>query len=111
MGRRAKGFSILWRDGWGVCRFTWQGRRYFVATGERDPDRAQAKGAQIYAEVTSGRRRNVAAAVRVLEPLEVLFARWLGSLEGVLDEATVKTYRRVYVPTLHAVLQVLRRSR
>jgi integrase len=99
MGRRAKGFSILWRDGWGVCRFTWQGRRYFVATGERDPDRAQAKGAQIYAEVTSGRRRNVAAAVRVLEPLEVLFARWLGSLEGVLDEATVKTYRRVYVPT------------
>jgi integrase len=99
MGRRPEGLKVVWRDGWAVARFTWAGTRHFVSTGERDPERAQAKAAAIYHEVTSGRRRKVAAAIRVLQPLDVLFSEWLASLEGVLDPETIKTYRNTYVPT------------
>lgn len=98
MGRRAEGLKVVWRDGWGYARFTWDKARHFIATGERDPARAEEKARAIYAEVVSGRRRRVNAAVRVLQPLEVLFADWLATLEGILDEETVKTYRVTYVP-------------
>lgn len=99
MGRHAEGLKVVWRNGYGHARFTWQKRREFISTGERDPARAQVKAEQIYAEVIGGKRRRVSAAVRVLQPLDKLFAEWLAALEGVLDEETVKTYRTVYVPT------------
>lgn len=97
MGRHAEGLKVVWRNGYGHARFTWQKRREFISTGERDPARAQAKAEQIYAEVIGGKRRKVSAAVRVLLPLDKLFAEWLATLEGVLDERTVETYRVTYV--------------
>jgi len=99
MGRRPEGLKVVWREGWGIARFTWSGKRYFISTGERDPGRAEVEAARIYHEVTSGRRRRVAAGLRSKQPLDELFAGWLASLEGVLDVETIKTYRRTYVPT------------
>lgn len=99
MGRHAEGLKVVWRDGYGIARFTWQKKREFISTGERDPARAQAKAEQIYAEVIGGKRRKVSAALRVLQPLDQLFAEWLASLEGVLDESTIETYKDLYVAT------------
>lgn len=99
MGRYAEGWKLVWRNGYGHVRFTHEKARYFISTGERDPARAREQAAKIYAEVIGGKRRKVSAAVKVLQSLEVLFAEWLASLEGVLDEETIKTYRRTYVPT------------
>lgn len=99
MGRHAKGWSLVWRSGYASVRFTHAKARHFISTGETDPARAREQAARIYAEVVSGKRRKVSAAVRAIQPLEVLFAEWLASLEGVLDDETVKTYRRTYVPT------------
>jgi integrase len=97
MGRHAEGLKVIWRNGYGIARFTWKGRREFISTGERDPARAQSKAEDIYAEVVSGKRRKVSAAIRVLQPLDKLFAEWLAALEGILDERTVETYRVTYV--------------
>lgn len=99
MGRHAQGWSLVWRNGYGHVRFTFEGTRHYISTGERDPARAREAAARIYAEVISGRRRKVGAAVRAIQPLETLFAEWLATLEGVLDPETVKTYRNTYVPT------------
>jgi integrase len=99
MGRHPEGLKIVWRGGYAHARFTWQKRREFISTGERDPARAQVKAEQIYAEVIGGKRRRVSAAVRVLQPLDKLFAEWLATLEGVLDVETIKTYRVTYVAT------------
>lgn len=102
MGRKPEGLKVEWRpraDGTliGHARFTWQKKRYFISTGESDPRRAQAEAERIYAEVVSGRRRKVSAAVRVSAPLLDLFGDWLATLEGVLDAQTLKTYRVTYV--------------
>jgi len=99
MGRHAEGWKLVWRNGYGHVRFTHDKARYFISTGERDPSRAAAQAAKIYAEVIGGKRRRVVAALRALQPLETLFAEWLAALEGVLDEETVATYARLYVPT------------
>lgn len=99
MGRHPEGLKVKWRDGYAYARFTWQKERHFIATGERDPTRAQAEAERIYANVLSGRFRKVAAAVRVNQPLDELMACWLATLEGVLDKETIKTYRVTYVPT------------
>ncbi len=99
MGRHAEGWKLVWRNGYGHVRFTFNKTRHFISTGEGDPTRAREAAARIYAEVISGKRRKVAAAIRVIQPLETLFAEWLASLEGVLDPETVKTYRNTYVPT------------
>ncbi len=99
MGRHAEGWKLVWRNGYGHVRFTHDKVRHFVSTGESDPARAREKAARIYAEVVSGKRRKVVAAIRAVQPLETLFAEWLASLEGVLDPETLKTYRNTYVPT------------
>ena len=80
--------------------FTWAKKRYFISTGESDRGRAQVEAERIYAEVVSGRRRKVSAAVRVSAPLLDLFGDWLATLEGVLDAQTLKTYRVTYVGRL-----------
>jgi integrase len=97
MGRHAEGLKVAWRDGWGHARFTWKKKRYFLATGERDPVRAAEEAQRIYANIVSGRVRKVAAAVRANLPLDELFADWLSTLDGVLDPETIKTYRVTYV--------------
>lgn len=97
MGRRAKGVKVVWRNGIGYARFTWAKERHFVSTGETDRGRAKAEADRIYAEIVSGRRRKVSAAVRVSAPLEDLFGDWLATLEGVLDVETLRTYRVTYV--------------
>lgn len=102
MGRKPEGLKVEWRervDGTriGHARFTWEKKRYFISTGESDPRRAQEEAHRIFAEVVSGRRRKVSAAVRVSAPLLDLFGDWLATLEGVLDAQTLKTYRVTYV--------------
>lgn len=102
MGRKPEGLKVVWRervDGTpiGHARFTWAKERHFISTGESDPRRAQEEAERIFAEVVSGRRRKVSAAVRVSAPLLDLFGDWLATLEGVLDQATLKTYRVTYV--------------
>lgn len=97
MGRKAKGLKVVDRGGYYYARFTWSKERHFVSTGETDRSRAQVEAERIYAEIVSGRRRKVSAAVRVSAPLLELFAEWLGTLEGVLDAQTLKTYRTTYV--------------
>lgn len=102
MGRKSEGLKVVWRervDGTpiGHARFTWAKERHFISTGESDPRRAQEEAERIFAEVVSGRRRKVSAAVRVSAPLLDLFADWLATLEGVLDAQTLKTYRVTYV--------------
>lgn len=97
MGRRAKGVKVVWRNGIGYARFTWAKERHFVSTGETDRGRAKAEADRIYAEIVSGRRRKVSAAVRVSAPLEDLFGEWLATLDGVLDVETLRTYRVTYV--------------
>jgi integrase len=97
MGRKAEGLKLVERDGYWYARFTWAKQRHFISTGESDRRRAQVEAERIYGEIVSGRRRKVSAAVRVSAPLLELFADWLGTLEGVLDAQTLKTYRTTYV--------------
>jgi integrase len=97
MGRKAKGLQVIERGGYWYARFTWAKQRHFISTGESDRGRAQIEAERIYGEIVSGRRRKVSAAVRVSAPLVALFSDWLATLEGVLDQQTLKTYRVTYV--------------
>lgn len=58
MGRPVQGWKLRTkRNGIKAVRFTFEGRRVELGTGERDPERAAEAGARIYADVLAGRRR------------------------------------------------------
>lgn len=93
MGRKAEGWKCSWRGGVAYVRFTYAGQPYFFSTGERDSGKAPAACAREYARVVEqgvARKRTSVALSR--ESLVMLFARWVESLEGILDEKTVTTY-------------------
>lgn len=92
MGRHAQGWSLVCRGQYWHVRFRHEKRRYHISTGETDRERAGAAAAQVYADVTQGRRRHAIAARFALAPLKESVAEWLASIEGVLDEKTVGTY-------------------
>jgi len=58
MARTPEGWHVYQdpRSGVHQARFTHEGRRYSVSTGERDPVPAAKEAARIYAEVVSGGR-------------------------------------------------------
>ena len=86
MGRRSDGFRIRWKGEPPVAyvRFSHAGRRFELATGERDPVRAQRKSARIYADVIAGKlpRSARSGVVKSEQPFDVLAAEWLAEFEA-----------------------------
>ena len=86
MGRDAQnGFRIRWAGDPPIAnvRFTHAGRRFELATGERDPARAQRTAARIYADVISGKTvRRVRLAAKKENLLDALVADWLAEFEA-----------------------------
>jgi site-specific recombinase XerD len=100
MARPKKGWTTYFdaRRGVYFVRFTHDGRRHTLPTGESDPGAAARAAGRIYAEVLAGRRGvdgKVAAPSKL--PFLTVAAGWLADLEPVLDPATHKIYENVYV--------------
>src|SRR5580704_4023772 len=101
MGRHASGWKLKGdprRPGTPFAvRFTHEGKQYTLSTGESDAGKAGAEAARIYARFVGGvAPRPESRRVLISEPLKVTFARWLVSLAGTLDPATIKTYGDMY---------------
>jgi integrase len=85
-------------------RFTHDGRRHTLPTGERDPGAAAAAAARAYAEVVSGQRAaaleaKVAGKVAapVARPFVEVAALWLADIEPTLLARTFRIYQATYV--------------
>ena len=101
MGRHAEGWKLEWRGAAGraigYVRFTHAKKQHLVSTGKRDPEGATAEAARIYARIIGGTAaKNARPRALVTRSLTELFAEWLASLEGTLDEETAATYRVTY---------------
>lgn len=92
MGRTAEGWKLLPRRGIQYVRFRHNKRRYDVSTGERDPGKASAAAARIYAEIVGGRWRPVGAPAGPLAPLVDVIALWIADLSATHAENTVGLY-------------------
>jgi hypothetical protein len=104
MARPKKGWSLYpdRRRKTYFVRFTHEGRRHTLPTGERDPGPAAAAAARAYAEVVSGRRavggeKKVVAAPA--QPFLEVAALWLADIEPTLTRKTFKIYETIYVGT------------
>jgi integrase len=102
MARRSEGWK-LWKDdrtGLYHVRFSHEGQRYRIATGERDPGAASGAAARTYAEVISGRwTTKRAVALSGTTPFDEVAAVWLSDVESSLDPRTFKLYQNTYVGT------------
>jgi site-specific recombinase XerD len=85
-------------------RFTHDGRRHTLPTGERDPGAAAAAAARAYAEVVSGQRAaaleaKVAGKVATpaARPFVEVAALWLADIEPTLLARTFRIYQATYV--------------
>src|SRR5262245_52142428 len=101
MARRAEGFRLYANPDSGIfyVRFSHDGRRFHVPTGERDRGAASRTAAEIYARVVSGRwspGRSAATARRGVPFIDVA-AVWLADVEATVDPKTFKLYRDVYM--------------
>lgn len=93
MGRRAEGWKLRWRGDVAYVRFRHEGTRYDISTRQRNPGKATAEAARIYADVIAGRwRRLDEAPAAPTTPLVDLFALWLESLETTHAASTRKLY-------------------
>lgn len=83
MGRRAEGWKLRLKRT-GIYHVRWQqgGARHEVSTGERDPRKAAAAAAAIYARAVSGQPSATGARSVSRLPLDELAARWLTSIRG-----------------------------
>lgn len=99
MARRAEGWKFVAGREPKAIRFTHQGERVTLSTGESDPVRAAVVAAQMYSDTIHGRRPRVARTVRRAgaDPLDLLFASWLAAIEPTLDKTTWATYATTYV--------------
>lgn len=84
-------------------RFTHAGKRWSVSTGTGDFARAKELAPKIYAEAVTAENTSTTRLQRELgtfradrDPLDVAVARWIHSLEGRLDPATIHTYQQAY---------------
>ncbi len=98
MARRPEGFKLIRRGKYYHVRFTHEGKRFSISTGEGDFGRAKEQAPKIYAETVNGESSKPAAVTRRTggDATDVAVARWLHSLEGKLDPDTIKVYRRDY---------------
>lgn len=97
MGSKPQGWRLVQRGKFWHVRFRHAGRRHFVSTGATDPRKAEIEAARIYADTVSGRRGNAVASKLSTAPLDVAVAKWLATLEGILDDTTLATYQTTYV--------------
>jgi integrase len=93
VARRSEGWKLRWKNGAAYVRFTHEGQRHEVSTGERDPARANAAAAREYARVVSGVRRLASQFVGQADPLAVPIAEWLAARESEIDPGTLETYK------------------
>lgn len=103
MGRPAKGWQLREKRGYQYVRFTHEGQRFDVATGERDAGKASVEAKRIYGLAIAGKLGPKAArSVRQGAALDEVAAGWLADLTTSLDPETVKTYlgycRKHWVP-------------
>ena len=86
MGRRAEGWRLRGEpDGIKTVRFRVAGKRHELSTGERDPARARAEAAKLYAEAVSGRRSLTQRGP--VQPAAPMFAEWLAAIETTIAES------------------------
>src|SRR5262249_20387209 len=100
MARRSEGLKLVrHKSGLYYARFTHLGRRYDVATGERDVGAAQVSAAKIYGDVVAGRWApgSGQAAPPSGGPVDAVAARWLAHTGPSVDEKTSRLYRDTYV--------------
>jgi len=94
MARRAEGWKLVLRGDIYRVRFTYEGKRYEITTGERDPGKAAVVAARIYADVVAG-RVTVSLSGALVHPttkVAEVCADWLAAIESELGRNTGVTY-------------------
>ncbi|HZM28657.1 MAG TPA: tyrosine-type recombinase/integrase [Gemmatimonadales bacterium] len=99
MARHAEGWKLRpdkRRGGLYYVVFRRDGRRYMLATGERDLGEATLAAEALYASVVHGRRRPGVPVAQLLSApgaqLDTLAAKWLADMEAQLDHTTCRQY-------------------
>lgn len=126
MGRHAEGWKLVWRLGTKVVqrweagaiayvRFTHKETRYFLSTGEGDPSKADAACARGYSDVIQRGAPKPSKVALSREALPDVAARWLASVEGVLDPKTARTYegyvRKHFLPSFADLSELIELGR
>ena len=97
MGRTPEGWRLRRHGARYYVRFSWQGHRPELPTGETDPARAAVEAAKIYARVISGEQplkpKEGDAVPPALLPVDELLAEWIAAIETVYAKGTVRLYR------------------
>lgn len=97
MGRTPEGWRLRRHGARYYVRFSWQGQRPELPTGETDPARAAVEAARIYARVISGEQplkpQDGAGVPPALLPVDELLAEWIAAIETSYAKGTVKLYR------------------
>lgn len=96
MGRRSEGVRVVRPKNSAVWRARWthEGKRYTVSTGERDHERALHRAAELYADAIASRhvRRPVARAAAPAGRLLELVGEWLAAVESSYAPETIATW-------------------
>jgi integrase len=100
MARRAEGWQLHRdeRHGTYYVRFRIEGRRQNLSTRTTDRREALSRAAAIYAEALSGRRAQ--ARPRSRDSLTTLWADWIDTRDGAIDEDTANEHERYAVATI-----------
>jgi integrase len=91
LARPTEGYKLRWKRGVAYVRFTHEGERFSISTGDRDPSTASKHAAQIYARVISGRRAAPRALV-VDGELDELVGDWLVDFDASHEKRTAREY-------------------
>lgn len=93
MGRPTVGWRLRERPGYPFSvRFTVNGKRYSLGTGETDRERAAVVAAELYANAVRGERRQPRRSPSRGAPLTEVASQWLTSVASMLDPETRATY-------------------
>lgn len=92
MGRKSNGFVLVCRRGVYRARWTLNGQRVELSTGERDREQALRIAAQLYADASAERPvRRVVRRATDGDLLE-LAAEWLAAVEGSYAPETIESW-------------------
>lgn len=111
MGRGAEGWKLKTDERTGIksVRFRHDGKRHDRSTGERDPAKARAEAAKIYARVVSGADARERVAVTSKLSLRELMAAFLEEIEGDLAPDTHAHYSSMALNTVEPFFRELGR--
>lgn len=100
MARRAEGWRLHRdeRHGYWYVRFRIDGKRHNISTGKKDRREAIEEAQRVYAEALAGRRAQ--ARPRTQAALTNLWAEWIDSREGLIDELTAEEHERYASATI-----------